>query len=230
MTASAIMVDQAASLVRRSRAGDENAMAMLVKIGQAARQGSSPRAQSAFTAIKQYIERNPAQPFTLGADTVAVADAPLMPSASSPSTSRALGRPLKVDPEKKKPPLPRGIFDRLFNPDDFALVVIRACQFRNGLPAAAVVLASGPPLTNAAIRQIGESNFGSDTSTGTFYHGVKNPTDDDWAGVAPYLDPPLRRCLAIGQCVGRARRIQAVRQRGSSITAYSECVGWELGE
>jgi hypothetical protein len=216
---------QAATYVRRARAGDENAMAMLVRIGDEARKGSNQRAAQAFAAIKQYIDRNPPEPFRLGTEAVVIAD--------TPQSQADLVAPVvrkKPDPELRKPPLPRGLFDKLFDPESFALVVVRACGYRHGLPAAAVVLASGPLLTKPVVQNIGLTNFGSDESSACFFHGVKFSGEKAWAEVAPHLDPPLRRCLAIGQCVGRARKIQAVRMPQSNVSAYSEIAGWELGE
>lgn len=222
MNASSALVSQSAAYVRRARAGDENAMAMIRRVGEEARKGNQRAAQS-FAIIKSYIEQNPARPFQLGAEPVVIAEGSL--------GSKVADTPVvKVNPELRKPPLPRGIFERLFDPDFFAIVIVRACQYRNGLPAAAAVLASGPALTNNAIRQIGTSNFGSEESTGVFYHGVKFPDEKAWGEIAPHLDLPLRRCLAIGQCVGRARKIQAVRLPNSTITQYSDVAGWELGE
>ena len=217
MNGSAELVQQSGALVRRARAGDQNALATILKVGEAARSGGQ-RALQAFSYIKSYIDSNPAQEFVLGAEAPVVMDTPQAPLAKIP------------DPELRKPVLPRGIFDRLFDPDYFALCIVRACGYRHGLPAAATVLASGPPLTGQAIQQIGLSQFGSDESTAVFYHGVKFCGESAWKEVAPHLDPPLRRCLAIGQCVGRARKIQQVRQPGSRIGAYSETAGWELGE
>jgi hypothetical protein len=222
MQASSALVSQAAVYVRRSRAGDQNATAMLRRVGAEARKGNQRAAQS-FEAMKAYIEQNPAQPFQLGAEPVVIAEGSL-------GSKVADTPPKAVNLELRKPPLPRGIFERLFDPEFFAIVIVRACQYRNGLPAAAAVLASGPALTNNAIRQIGASNFGSEESTATFFHGVKFPDEKAWAEVAPHLDLPLRRCLAIGQCVGRARKIQAVRLPNSTITQYSDVAGWELGE
>lgn len=222
------LATQAASYVRRARAGDENAMAMLARIGDESRRGNK-RAAAAFVAMKDYIDRNPAQPFTLGAESAIIVDTPASLVRQSAEVL-ALPPPAKVDREKSKPTLPRGIFDKLFDPEDFALTVVRACGYRNGLPAAAVVLAGGPLLTKPVVQQIGASSFGSDESTATFFHGVKFSGEESWNEVAPHLDPPLRRCLAIGQCVGRARRIQAVRMAKSPISAYSEVAGWELGE
>jgi hypothetical protein len=218
------LAEETAAFVRRARAGDENAAAMLYRIGEEARKGTNQRALTAFAAIKTYIDRNPAKPFQLGTEPPIVANTPATkaPLATVPRK--------QIDPEMRKAPLPRGIFEKLFDPEAFAVVVVRACQFRNGIAAAAVVLASGPPLTNQAIHELGLSQFASDESSAMFFHGVKFSGESAWCEVAPHLDPALRRCLAIGQCVGRARRLQAVRTNGSRIGSYSEVAGWELGE
>jgi hypothetical protein len=237
MAASAEFVDQAASLIRRTRAGDQNAQATIYRIGEEARSGSKNRRILAMAAaIKQYVDSNPADDYQLGAEPAII--------ASTPEPSKALAKVPKAKPavvvqspeakaqalEMRKPPLPLGIFDQFFDPECFALVVVRACQYRHGLNAAAVILAAGPPLTGHAIRELGYSQFGSDESSSVYFHGVKYHTQGAWNEVAPHLDASLRRCLAIGQCVGRARRIQAVRAPRSQISAYSLAAGWELGE
>lgn len=234
MNGGALVQQKAAELVTRSRAGDQNATALLVRIGEEARKGGV-QAMRAFQAAQQYIASNPAQEFQLGAETALVMDPPTAPStalaryeagAADPGDGTAITKAR----EKRKPRLPRGIFDRIFHPDFTAITIVRAAQYQNGIPAAAVVLAGGPPLTPPVIREFGASNFGSEESTGAFFHGVKNPGVSAWQKIAPHLAPPLRRCLVIGQCIGRARRIQQVRQPGSAIGDYSEVAGWELGE
>jgi len=232
MSASAELVDRAASLVRRTRAGDQNAQATIYRIGEEARKGKNQRVSQMAAAIKHYMESHPATEFTLGAEPAVIVDTPQRPSRGQ---STALARtqsapPAKVNPESKKPPLPKGMLDQLFDPELFALVVVRACGYRNGLAAAAVTLAAGPPLTNPVIRELGYSQFGSDEASSIFFHGVQFPEKATWDEVAPHLDVPLRRILAVGQCVGRARKIQVVRQPRSSIGAYSPVAGWEMGE
>ena len=230
MSASASLVDQAASLVRRTRAGDQNAQATIYRIGEESRKGHNPRAASIALAIKRYIEKNPPKDFVLGAEPALLANSP----DGGQSTALAVrAEPAKLTAaqiEAKKPPVPRGLFDKLFDPELFALVVVRACGYRNGLPAAAVVLATGPLLTSPVVQQLGISQFGSDEASAIFFHGVKFCGDDPWAEVAPHLDPFMKRCLAVGQCVGRARKIQAVRMPKSSISSYSPVAGWECGE
>jgi hypothetical protein len=225
-TVEPIVAETAASLVRRSRAGDQNATAMLYRIGEEARKGVQ-RAVQAFQAVQEYLDSHPAEPFVLGSEPAVIMETPQAGSAlalveSAPVTAKQI--------EARKPPLPRGIFDRLFDPEWAALTIIKACQYRDGLAATAVVLASGPPFTNVAVRQFGATQFGSDESTQLFFHGVRFSDDDSWNEVAPHIEPALKRCLAIGQCVGRARKIQQVRERDSSISAFSPTIGWELGE
>ena len=231
MSASASLVDHAASLVRRTRAGDQNAQATLYRIGEESRKGANPRAAAIARAIKQYIDQNPPKDFVLGAEPALLADTPEGASQSTALAVRAApGKLTAAQIEAKKPAIPRGLFDKLFDPEFFALVIVRACGYKNGLPAAAVVLASGPLLTAPVVQQLGISQFGSDESSAVFFHGVKFSSEDTWAEVAPHLDPFMKRCLAVGQCVGRARKIQAVRMPKSSISNYSPVAGWELGE
>lgn len=222
---SAVALDQTvASLVRRSRAGDQNATAMITRVGEEARKGN-PKASQTAAAIRQFIEGNPAQDFVLGGEPALVMDPP-----ANDSTAIVPVKPTRAEMERKKPVLPRGIFDRLFDPEHTAVTIVRACGYRNGLPAAAAALASGPPLTNNVVAQFGAENFGSEESTTLFFYGLRFSGDEDWEEVARHFDMPLRRCLAIGQCFGRARKLQAIRQRGSSISAYAPVAGWELGE
>ncbi len=221
----ALIEQKAVELVRRARAGDQNAMGMIKQIGGAARQKPSAaitpkdrdriaRARAAFAAIRRYIETHPA---TAAAAGLFGADSRL---AAAP----------KRDPELAKPMLPKGIFDALFDPERFEIIVVRACKYRHGLPAAAVVLASGPPLVMETVNEIGLSTFGSDARTACFIHGVRFCGEQDWAKAAPSLDGPQRRALVVGQCVGRARRLQMLRQPNSQIGRYAPSIGWELGE
>jgi hypothetical protein len=228
MSVSPSLVDHAASLVRRTRAGDQNAQAMIYRIGEESRKGNNTRAAAIALAIKQFIEKNPPKDFVLGAEPALLANTPQESTALAARAAPAKLTAAQI--EARKPPIPRGLLDKLFDPELFALVIVRACSYRNGLPAAAVVLASGPPLTAAAVQQLGISQFGSDESSAVFFHGVKFCGEAAWAEVAPHLDPFMKRCLAVGQCVGRARRIQMVRLPRSAISNYSPVAGWELGE
>lgn len=210
---------EAQALVRRARAGDQNAMALIQQIGVAARRGVSRKARAAYTAIKHYIDTHPvgkAKRFGIFAFGSEPAVIPELPAA---------------DPELSKPPMPKGALDGLFDPERFEVCVVRACKYRHGLPAAALVLAAGPPLVAPIVRGIGESIFGDDEQRSEiFFHGVQFCGDDERKKLASSLDAAGRRSLVTGQCVGRAARIQAVRQPGSLIGRYSAVAGWEFGE
>jgi hypothetical protein len=238
----AALAQQIPAYVRRARAGDQNAQALLARVGQEARQGNR-KAQPAYEALKSYIERNPAQPFQLGTENAVVMEGPAqLQSVQAVPPSRALARVPASDVvpasprarviaiERGKPPLPRGSLDKIFDPELFIPTVVRACAFRHGLQGAAVVLATGPLLTKKYVQEMALSHFGSDEASSCFAHGVANPSQEEWMAVAPALDPVLRKCFAVGQCVGRARKIQAVRMGACPISAYSEVAGWELGE
>jgi len=220
MAASASFADAAAGLVRRTRAGDQIARATIYRIGEETRKGSNPRAREAFALVQRYIADHPATQFVLGTEPPIVMDPPKVQARR------------RVDPEARKPPLPRGILDGLFDADQFGISILRAAQYRHGLRAAATVLAGGPLLGNDTVKQIGVSQFGDERGAPTqlFFYGVQFCGEDMWKETAPALDPNGRRCLAIGQCVGAARKLQAVRMPRSRISAYSEVAGWELGE
>lgn len=223
MSTDLAVVNAAAELVRRSYAGDQNATATLFRIGEEARKGNQ-RAVVSYQAAKAYIDQHPAQPFQLGIEEpVLIADSPVPTKDDAAPTAKPKSA------EVRKPPVPRGLFDKLFNPDLTALCIVRACHYKNGMPAAAAVLASGPPLTNPVVSQFGRDNFGSEEARAVFYHGVRNPSTESWDEIAPGLDMPSKRCFAIGQCFGRARNIQAVRA-GGPVSAISPVAGWELGE
>jgi hypothetical protein len=221
------LVDQSASLVRRTRAGDQNAEATIYEVGEHARRGV-PLAQQAFSFIMSYIQANPNPGYRL-------ADGPPMVMKTSGKGTMPVQRggsmlTARMAGEMRKPQLARGALQGLRSPEDMAGCILDACQCRNGLQAAAVVLARGPLLTNPVVGKLGEYNFGHEKSRRAFFHGVQFSGEQEFREVAPALEPNLRRCLAIGQCVGRARALQAVRMPGSRIGAYNEVAGWEMGE
>ncbi len=215
------LASTAASLVTRARAGDQNAAAMIRRVGEEARQGNNSKASAAYAAIERFIKKNAAREFVLGAEDE--------PEPSNDSIVAAASV-VQTDPEANKPAMPPGALDGILDPETFVTAVLGACRYRHGLNAAALVLASGPPLTKDAVEGICASNFEGDEGRQLFAHGVRFSSDLDWRRAAPSLQPHHRRCLAIGQCVGRARRIQMVRQPGSPISRAWPSIGWELGE
>lgn len=206
-------------------------MALLREIGIAARAGANRKAKAAYEFVMKFIEKNPAPPIAadkgglFGFGGEASDRVPSAPSALVQSPDRP-----RQGPGAPKPNLPRGALSRIFDQDVFPVVVVKACQYRDGLAAAAVVLASGPSLTKDVVQDIGNSMFGSDETTAAFFHGVKFCTDADLREAGKNFPVGLRRPLVVGQCVGRAWRLQAVRRPGSRIGMYAPVAGWEMGE
>lgn len=222
----------AAALVRRARAGDQNAMALIKKVGVMARSGSA-KAKEAYAAIQKFIKHNPIEnsgeapnkggPFGFGGSPSGI-----IPPAPLGYVQIA-GEESASPQERQLPPLPKGALQHLFNPDYLVVTIVKAFRYRNGLDACAVVLASGPSLSADEVEEIGTSGFGSDATTQAFFMGVKFPLPGD-LGRARDLDRQLKRAFLVGQCIGRAWRIQAVRRKGSRIGVWCPMAGWEMGE
>ena len=201
-------------------------MALLREIGIAARKGVD-RARIAFKAILQYAESDPAKVATgglFGFGGEAPAGIPIAPQALLDTRHE---RPAAA--QRALPPVPRGALDQLFDMEAFPVVVARVCKYRNGLGAAAVVLASGPQISQQQVEEMSASLFASDDASRAFIYGVKHHSDADRTEVAEELDADLRRPFIAGQCVGRAVRLQQVR-RGAPFSLLSPCIGWEMGE
>jgi hypothetical protein len=232
----------AAALVNRARVGDQNAMALIKKVGVRARSGDSGKARKAFAAISRFIEKNPVMGVAgtppneggqFGYGGTVSATIPPAPQALVDTAFSGEGRERHggavMDRRQELPPLPKGALDRLFDPDSFQKIVIACCKYNHGLDAAAVVLAAGPTLSAEDVQGLGMSGFGSEAATQAFFMGVKYPLAQDMVRMKDF-DVVLKRAFVIGQCVGRAWRIQAVRRPGSRIGLWSPGAGWELGE
>jgi len=213
------IADQVSALVRRSRVGDENAMAMIYRVGQEARKGN-PKAARAAAAIEAYAKANPPTPLSIDMPKPVIADPPVAADAGVVVW--------QDNAEARKPPLPRGALQGVLDPDHFCDVIAGAARYRFGVDAAATVLATGQPLTRGAIESVAEKF--DEKPAKIFLYGVSRCTQDDWERAAPAMNGDGRYYLVVGQCFGRARRLQALRQPGSRIGAYSKVAGWELGE
>ena len=230
----------AAALVNRARVGDQNAMALIKKVGKIVRgevPGNSGKAKKAFASIQKFLAANPivgnsSAPNKGGQFGYGGTVSPTIPPAPQAlmADSSFMGESNRERQQKQElPALPKGAFDKLFDPDRFQGIVIASCKYKNGLDAAAVVLAAGPTLSKEDVTALGMSGFGSEAATQAFFMGVKYPLERDLVRMKP-LDGGLKRAFVVGQCVGRAWRIQAVRRPGSRIGLWSPGAGWELGE
>lgn len=217
------IAQEAAALVNRANAGDQNAMAMIRRIGEEARAGRSQRALVAAAYVEGYAKRASSQPFQL---------CPTPPQWKRVTTgakkTRAVFSGIMNEPDKGKKPLPKGALEGVTSKDGMVKSIVKAFKFRYGANAAALKLSKGPVLSQESILEIGSSCFGSDSGSEIFLYAVKNP---DGCGVlAPNLDAPGKGALAVGQVVGKALRLQAIRGEGCPISAYDAVIGWELGE
>lgn len=243
MATSASAVDrQAASWVTRARAGDQNAQAVLVALDRGAKWEAKHNVPPGRRKYKRYYDaamaavqaKAPRKWWSVFGreskpDVTPAKSAPTL-SAADARTAESVQRDGKIvvrDPEVSKPELPRGALDGIFDKDAFVRTVVGACKYRNGLDAAAVVLSTGPELDQEQMTLIGMSDFVSDEASEVYFLGVRSPDRADYRTLAAKLAPDMRQCLVVGQCVGRARRIQAIRNPNARLGG---AVGWELGE
>lgn len=208
MTASVQQV--VGSWVRRANAGDQIAQAALLDAGEKARAGDARFKPYYDAALALYKGKR-----TKADDTVL--------KRRWWHFGRFAGEDIVVrriiDPEDSKSAVPKGAYDRLFDPTAFRDAIVDACQYRHGIDGAAVVLSTGPLLDDACVSALGSMQGpGADA----FIHGVKFTGDP----VPATLDPEMRKCLIVGQCIGRARRLQMIRRGGK----LGGVIGWELGE
>lgn len=89
------------------------------------------------------------------------------------------------------------------------------------------LLANGPALTKTRISQVA-GIFGNEEDRRAFLFGVSRA---ERAQAAPgALDDAQAKVFKIGKIIGQARKLQAVRQPNSRISAFDPMIGWELGE
>jgi hypothetical protein len=254
MTAAPSQVDAtAASWVNRARNGDQIAQACLMGVAKGAeaeaKQGVPPsqrRYQRYYDAAMSAVKaKAPKKWWSLFSGQKPVLEEPttaralvkkaakstlvsLTPAEEKRANSvRSDGTIVVADPELSKPALPKGSLDGILDPDKCTSVIANAWKYAHGLDAAALVLANGPTLDMEQIATMGISAFGSESATHTFFNGVRFSGDADYQAAAPALDVVLRQCLVVGQCVGRARKIQAMR---NPRVRLGGTLGWELGE
>jgi len=202
--ASVEMQKAAAELIERSRAGDQNATAMIIEIRRAALRGVK-KAQIGFDLLRRLVEANPHRPEIRldGSDRMGA------------EGYEALGALAK-----------RGPILALA-----ALVIIPSTGGEDGITAAAVLLANGPqPITKRLVSDIA-AGIDETQHRKLFFYGVQccgldgRSLADELSGRG---DEPL--FVHAGRCVGLARSIQRVRLPNSRISAFNVSAGWELGE
>jgi len=192
-----------ASLVRRAQAGEVNARDELARIGGGGSASGYNLLQRARAGLSRF-------------------GAAFEPILNTPAE-------WGPHPEDGKPELPPGALDGLNAIKTFVPTVLKCRQFRDGSSACAIVMASGPRLDAAQIQKMARALGLSSTQSKCFEHAVQYPRDTDCAKLGANLGPAERNVIAVGQCVGRARLLQAVRS-ASQMGGVDRVIGWEMGE
>lgn len=132
-------------------------------------------------------------------------------------------------PEDSKPELPAGSLEGLKDPKTFAATVLRCCNFKDGSWACAVIVASGPNVNGAQVQRMASGMGMSPTESRCFAHAVRFPDDSACRQLAVGVGPAERRAIVVGQCVGRARVLQAARA-GARMAGVHNVIAYEMGE
>lgn len=219
---------QAVSWVNRARAGDQVAMADLKKARILVESGkANRRTKIVFEAAAKYIKSNPASGVTAAAQKLGapaeMSNEAILVDADAVSMLRKKG-------SDGRPFMPRGYLRNIDDPTKVADAIIGAQRYRDGMGACVVAMAGGETLTPESVAKMGPVLFALEAQGAAFVHGAQFSGEADWNETAPQLPRDLRPCLLVGQCVGRAMRLQALRQPDSSISDYDPVIGWELGE
>lgn len=195
------MTASVASLVRRANAGEVNARSELARIGRGAVPGYGMLAR-ARAAVSRFGEA-------------------LLPTADAPDWG--------AHPEDSKPPLPPGALDGLADVSTFAQTILKCCKYRDGSWACAILIASGPSINAAQVHKIASALRLSSTQGRCFTHAVRYPDDASCRKLAAGVGAPERCAIAVGQCVGRARMLQAARS-ASRMSGVHNVIAYEMGE
>lgn len=196
----------AAELVDRARDGDQNAMALLQRIGENAKRGN-PRARMAAYLCDAYIRNHP--PGSFGAD----------PGRQRVHVSGLLGT---VTQAIKTRPEPVEYSSALHALLPGVLAVVDPSD-------AAVIVSNGPDLTDKENSRISAilAAFHSDEEKKAFVAGART---DALKTVLAKVSTNAKAACAIGYIIGLARRIQLVRLPNTPISVFSKDVAWELGD
>ena len=189
-----------ASVVRRARNGDQNAMALIALIRDNAAKGH-PRAVESFEHLKEYVRCNPVD----GSNPRIGYEPDYVALTQAPGT-RWAGDALGYG-----------------DPDYVALTQAPGTRWAgDSTYPDAVALSHGPKLTNPRIGEFLSRFAGEEQQAVAF--GIKHRAHASERAKSP----KIARAIRMGKIVGQARGIQAVRERGSNIKAFDVNVGWEL--
>lgn len=196
----------AAELVDRARDGDQNAMALLQRIGENARAGV-PRARMAFAMCEKYMNEHPPGSFGYDSPRKRMQTRGLLTTVSKAIQSRSG----PVEYSSALHALLPGVLT-IVDPSD-----------------AAVIVSNGPELTDKENQRVNAilAAFGTDDERNAFRAGGRT---DNLGAILNRFKDELKPAAAIGYIVGLARRIQLVRLPETPLSVLSKDVAWELGD
>jgi len=198
--------------VQRSRAGDQNATAILAVIRDLKDQGVD-WAKEAYSWCMDYAKRH--KPSMFGAfrevarslrDTVKIprpVDSPVGEESANNSTN---------DNKEKKPT--GAEYDCTLV---YLLTLLDKLGGEEALLMGAVIMANGPALNDSRIKQF----------LGSFREDVADQLVEGIVHCFVNTDSNVTRA---GQCIGQARRLQILRLPDGPIKAYNPKIAFELGE
>lgn len=249
----------AESLVVRSRAGDQNAIAMIMRIRESVPR--SRRAALAYEALREYVRRNPVSETRFGAVLASIETPSAMKSIATSSASKEDGEYAQIVRAVERLPTKTVSYARAA-----CLVAdgrdIDASALRCVIPMLrgdiAIVDGKGSALASAhrdgnkiaeeweveldeggnlRIKPIDgfELAFevnGKPVSSAWLFKTAFNRAllTEDVLSFAQPLSSAARQPVRVGYVMGLAHSIQGVTRRGKKVGDLSEIAGWELGE
>lgn len=201
------MKTAAKSLIDRSRLGDQNALAILVRVRQNAKKGM-PRAKKAYGILVDYAKTNSADKSStdVGTETRGIFG----------TLRTTLARITPAQQEKY------AAIATSFIPG--------SGKNTRSVVNAAGAFANGPPISHDLLNHVSLA-LGDDTAKAAFAFGFMNSGRREVVtAAAREASPRERTALQVGYTLGLAKRIQDVRDSHCPLSRYSTIVAWELGE
>lgn len=192
-----------ADLVQRSRLGDQNATASIAVISTRAKRGDGP-AKRVRNAIIKYATKNPPQPVVVS-PTFGI-DEP------EPDEAVRVGRCLW-----------RNLHTSRYSGAGISILVLSLGR------SAPHLLADAPNLVDAA-KEVRAAFSGEGCQAAFDLGAAKSAQPSYLSAVISHFEPPEQKALQLGYLIGKASRIQRVRDPRQPIAILALDTAWEMGE